>query len=265
MASRMGMLQRHGVAPYGVALLHGGPGAVGSLALVARRMAAWRGVLEPWQSAETVDGTIEETLAALTAWGRPPLTLVGHSWGAWLALLVAAGAPSVVGKVILVGCGPLRAADAADIMARRLARLGQADQQRVHDLWRVLAEAKGPDKGPALARFGALLARADLYCPLESAQAETSSCDERVFTGVWGEASALRQSGELLRRAARVACPVVAVHGRYDPHPWQGVAEPLAACLSSFRLLLLEKCGHTPWLERWAGQEFFRILKEETS
>jgi hypothetical protein len=41
------------------------------------------------------------------------------------------------------------------------------------------------------------------------------------------------------------------------------VEAPLAGRLPYFRMRLLERCGHTPWLERWAREEFFRVLREE--
>jgi pimeloyl-ACP methyl ester carboxylesterase len=73
----------------------------------------------------------------------------------------------------------------------------------------------------------------------------------------------MRQSGELLALAGQIRCPVVAIHGDYDPHPAEGVQEPLSATLGHFRFILLEKCGHTPWMERQARDAFYAILKKE--
>jgi len=56
---------------------------------------------------------------------------------------------------------------------------------------------------------------------------------------------------------------VVALHGDYDPHPAEGVQKPLAATLKNFRFILLEKCGHKPWIERQSRDKFYAILKEE--
>ena len=39
----------------------------------------------------------------------------------------------------------------------------------------------------------------------------------------------MRQKGELLELCKKVQCPVVAIHGDYDPHPSEGVREPLQA------------------------------------
>ena len=44
----------YGKAPYRVAVVHGGPGAAGEMAPVARRLGAACGVLEPLQTAMTM-------------------------------------------------------------------------------------------------------------------------------------------------------------------------------------------------------------------
>ena len=72
----------------------------------------------------------------------------------------------------------------------------------------------------------------------------------------------MRRGGQLLAFAQHITCPVVALHGDYDPHPAEGVRLPLST-LKDFRFILLENCGHTPWLERQAKGNFYRILKKE--
>jgi pimeloyl-ACP methyl ester carboxylesterase len=56
---------------------------------------------------------------------------------------------------------------------------------------------------------------------------------------------------------------VLAIHGDSDPHPAAGVREPLSRTLPDFRFILLEKCGHMPWLERQARDTFYALLREE--
>ena len=64
----------YGDPPYQVALLHGGPGAGGEMAPVARELAGDRGVLEPIQTAN--DGTI-----VILYEGPEPLEKgVWHDW-----------------------------------------------------------------------------------------------------------------------------------------------------------------------------------------
>jgi pimeloyl-ACP methyl ester carboxylesterase len=61
-----------------------------------------------------------------------------------------------------------------------------------------------------------------------------------------------------------VKCPVVAIHGDYDPHPPEGIRLPLSQILQDFRFILLKNCGHKPWIEKMAKERFFEILETET-
>jgi pimeloyl-ACP methyl ester carboxylesterase len=82
---------------------------------------------------------------------------------------------------------------------------------------------------------------------------------------VWQEARKLRSNGQLLKLGERIRCPVVAIHGDYDPHVYEGVKEPLSHLLKDFRFILLEQCGHYPWFERNARDKFYSFLKGEVS
>ena len=93
-------------------------------------------------------------------------------------------------------------------------------------------------------------------------QSSGIECDTKVYQKVWKEAAELRRSGKLLEMGKNIQCPVVAIHGDYDPHPAEGVRVPLSAILKDFRLILLKNCGHKPWIERKARDELFRVLKE---
>jgi pimeloyl-ACP methyl ester carboxylesterase len=73
----------------------------------------------------------------------------------------------------------------------------------------------------------------------------------------------LRRSGKLLEMGKEITVPVVAIHGDYDSHPAEGVEKPLSAILKDFHFILLEKCGHKPWIERQARERFYTILEGE--
>lgn len=115
----------------------------------------------------------------------------------------------------------------------------------------------------SLEKLGRLAAKADTYAPIDDAEETDIRVSAEIYREVWKEASAMRRSGELLRRARMVRCPVVAIHGDSDSSPAAGVAEPLSAALPGFRLIMLAQCGHTPWLERYAKEELYRILLSE--
>jgi pimeloyl-ACP methyl ester carboxylesterase len=114
----------------------------------------------------------------------------------------------------------------------------------------------------AFEKFGKLMTKADSYDPLKVKSVDLQFNPE-IFEKVWKEASELRKNGKLLESVKKLRCPVVAIHGDHDPHPSEGVRKPLSAVLSDFQFLLLDKCGHTPWLEKQAWNKFYEIMKKE--
>ena len=70
------MVRLYGNEPYKVVLVHGGPGVIGSLKGFAKE------------------------LSIRTDKGVEKVTLIGHSWGAWLVALLAEKYPEVVKCII---------------------------------------------------------------------------------------------------------------------------------------------------------------------
>ena len=253
-----------GKPPYKVAVIHGGPGAPGSIAPVARELSLTMGVLEPFQTKASLEGQIEELAGVLKMRADLPAVLVGHSWGAWLAYFVAVRYPVLVKKLILVGSGPFRQEDAENITPDRLNRLSEKERIEIFDLLDIVSGNDAEVRDKAMARLGELWAEADTYDALPpEIDPEPLPVSDEINRKVWAEAEKLRKSGELLKIAKKIKCPVVAIHGGYDPHTASGVKEPLSHVLKDFKFILLKKCGHEPWMERYARDEFFRILREE--
>ena len=255
-------LRKHGNPPFKVALVHGGPGAPGEMAPVAKELSAKCGILEPFQTAKTIDGQIGELQDIVTKRGNPPMILIGWSWGAWLSYLFAVQNPALVKKLVLVASGPFEEKDAQNIMQTRLNRLSEEERAKAFLLINVLEGPAMADKNDALLRLGKLLSKADAYdpIPLESHSLE---CQYDIYQTIWEQATALRRNGKLLEYGKKIQCPVVAIHGDYDPHPAEGTRRPLERIIKDFRFILMENCGHTPWIERMAKETFYEILRKE--
>ncbi len=106
------------------------------------------------------------------------------------------------------------------------------------------------------------MSKADTYSSLPHKE-ELLECRYEIFKGLWGEASELRRSGKLLEPGKKISCQVVALHGDYDPRTFEGIREPLSGILKDFKFILLKNCGHRPWIEREAKEEFYELLKQE--
>ena len=255
-------LRKYGKAPYKIAVIHGGPGAGGEMVPVARELASGWGVLEPLQTAASLEGQIEELKIFLEKNGDLPVTLIGFSWGAWLSFIFAANYPAIVKKLILIGSGGYEEKYAARIRETRLNRLSEEDRAEIKSVIEILNNPAAEDKNMAFARFGTLLSKADAYDPIIN-ESEVIDRSYDIYQRVWKDAAELRRSGKLLELGQHIKCPVIAIHGDYDPHPAQGVQKPLSTILKSFRFILLKNCGHYPWIEREARGKFYEILKEE--
>lgn len=229
------------------------------MAPVARELSAFTGVLEPFQTEVTLDGQVQELSSVIEMEAELPVTLVGFSWGAFLSWMTAARYPSLVRKLILVSSAPFDESYAARITRTRLDRMNAADRKETKELMEQMDDPAVADKDKVLARLGGLLARADAYEPVSYAD-ETVRSQYHIFHGVWDQACELRRRHVLLQMGHAIRCPVIAIHGDYDPHPAQGVEEPLSRTCPDFRFILLQKCGHRPWIERSAADDFYKAL-----
>ena len=254
----------YGPPPYAVILIHGGPGAPGSLAPLANLLKDHVSLLEPFQQAGTIGGQVKEMHDTISRHGKMPVVLVGHSWGAWLGWIFAAEYPQVARKLIMIGAGPFEEKYAENIARLRMQRLSPEEQQTVQELAAGLKNAQGAAKKETFRKLGRLMTKADTYARV-SEDEHTIDYQPETYESIWPEAAALRASGKLAGMAARIRCPVTAIHGDYDPHPAEGVEMPLSASLKDFRMIRLKNCGHYPWNERHAQERFINILKAEIS
>jgi pimeloyl-ACP methyl ester carboxylesterase len=261
----------YGRAPYRIVLVHGGPGARGELAPVAveleNRMAAGggpgAGVVEALQGRHTIEGLVEELDCTIKNSRATKAVLVGYSWGAWLSILYATLHRRSIAGLILVSSGPLLPEYAARITETRLERM----DSRVRDRVSPLLE-KASLSGSELALVGEAMESVDAFCKLPATEDPASSPltgeepDGEAFSRIWPEASALRQNGLFLEACRSIACPIAVIHGDYDVHPSAGVIEPLVRAGKKPTVDLLARCGHKPWEERYAREEFFAVLEK---
>ncbi len=245
-----------------VVLLHGGPGAPGYVAPVARGLAPWCRVLEPLQRGAGAEPlTVDRHVADLDALieqrctDEPP-ALVGHSWGAMLALAYAAAHPDRVRSLALIGCGTF------DVVAReRLhgtldARMGTGIRTRLERL-----PQECPDDDERLARLGRLLLPLYSY-DLRSNELELLACDARAYSESWQDMLRQQETGRFPAAFAAIRAPVLMLHGANDPHPGPLIRASLEPYLPRLRYHEWQSCGHYPWLERAVGDELFAVLRD---
>lgn len=254
-------LRRYGKAPYTVAVIHGGPGARGDMAPVAKELCKTCSVLEPLQTSTSINEQVQELYQILNKHGELPITLIGHSWGAWLGFIFAAKYPFFVKKLIIIGSGPFEEKYVSNIMKTRLSRVSKKERIKLDTMMEEMNNPCIKDKNLIFTKFGELMSKTDSFKPILSNNKVEVQYD--IFKDVWKEAEELRRSGKLLELGKKIRCPVVTIHGNYDPHPFIGIEKPLSQQVKDFQFILLKKCGHYPWLEHYAKDKFYKILKKE--
>jgi len=245
-----------------VVVLHGGPAAPGYMAPVASELADLFRVLEPMQRGSGAEpltvarhvADLHELVEARCGKARP--ALVGHSWGAMLALAYAAAHPGCTAGLVLIGCGTF------DPVAR--ARMRAILEERMDDGLRRRMERlqwEFPDPNERLRVLG------NLTLPLYSYEILSSGlgaevCDALAHRETWEDMVRLQEKGVYPATFAAIDVPVIMLHGAADPHPGQMIQAGLKPYLPQLEYYEWERCGHYPWLERHVGVEFFAVLRD---
>ncbi len=254
--------------PYAV-LLHGGPGAPGEMAPVARRLCDRFRVLEPLQrTSGEVPLTVARHVADLREVLREPLKegpvrLVGFSWGGMLALTYAARHRPDVERVIVIGCGTFDQRARQAYQASLAQRMDEDTLRRIEGIKaQLVGEPDRRRRNELLAQIGSFYARLQSWDPLPAESEEALPCDEKGFEETWKDALALQERGVQPAEFALIQAPVTMIHGDSDPHPGALIHRSLEAFIPEIRYRELPRCGHKPWVEREAREQFYALLDE---
>ncbi|WBW96659.1 alpha/beta hydrolase [Oceanirhabdus sp. W0125-5] len=251
----------YGNKPYNIILLHGGPGAPGSLSSLGKLLSDKFGLIEHLQESDSIEGQIEELKNIYDTHEKEPFTIIGHSWGAWLGYIFAAKYPECVKKLILVGAGPFESKYINEMNDTRENRFTDEDRHIISKQWEVMkSDASIEKKKMAFGIMGTVMSKIDSYEVLGDVKEEITDYKPKAFFKLMEEANVLRKCGELLSMGKNIKCKVIAIHGDYDPHPYKGVDETLSNVVDDFKMILIEKCGHYPWKEVNGREKFLKIM-----
>ncbi|MHC4904960.1 MAG: alpha/beta fold hydrolase [Planctomycetota bacterium] len=243
-----------------VLVLHGGPAAPGYMKPVAETLAEKFRVLEPFQRGSsdvplTVARHVQDLQDVITEYcGDEKPLLVGHSWGAMLALAWAAEHPDTAKAIVLVGCGTFDAA------ARR--QMDSIRQQRMDDTFRQRLEQlplKYPKPDVRLAVLGSMYQQLDSVDLIE-VKNHLHACDAVAHEQTWADIVRLQSEGVYPAALAAIRCPALMLHGDDDPHPGTMIHNSLKPFLPQLEYVSWPHCGHYPWLEKTAQCPFYTTL-----
>jgi pimeloyl-ACP methyl ester carboxylesterase len=178
-----------------------------------------------------------------------------------LSYIFAARYPTLVKKLILVSSGVLEAEDTEQINKTRLSRLSNEQKDKLESVRNKYVDSSSEAKNQAFMELFTLVQQADAYDLLPH-ESDLEVVRPRLYESVWKDMVTLRDSGDLVRFGSKITCPVVAIHGNYDPRSGQAIKESLSSHVKDFRFILLDKCGHYPWYEKQAKDRFYTELRK---
>ena len=256
-------IRLHGKDGPEVVLLHGGPGAPGSVWSLAEALADEFRVLEPLQRrCGDVPLTVRQHVEDLAEVAPPSAPIVGWSWGAMLALSYAAAFPERVTGLVLVGCGTYDVESRDLLEERKRERLGEAEVSEAQEIRRRLEEAGTAEEQDRLfGRLGELATQAQAHDPVEVEEDE-HPFDRRGHEETWADVLYLQETGREPLAFSAIGVPVLMLHGEDDPHPGTHIHSVLQTFVPHVELELLDRCGHEPWKERHARKRFLRLLRK---
>jgi proline iminopeptidase len=202
----------------------------------------------------------------------PSAALLGHSWGAVLALEYALRHPASVSRLILMNPAPASASDVAVLRKSYLAQLG-ADMDRQRAIMAGAAYQEG-DPEAVIARyrihFTHALARPQDYEKLmarmrdafisqgKAGIVKARAVEDRLMADTWNV-----PTYDLLPRLSALRIPTVVIWGDHDFIPLE-ISSHIARAIPDARLITLKDCGHFAYLEcagdvRKVFSDLFRV------
>lgn len=187
--------------------------------------------------------------------------VVGHSWGAYLALLTAVAHPETTAALVYIsGTGTpacWRDRGRAVAKARSAARMTEGAQRR---LTALEARSRTWEEEVEFRRLKWMTDFVEQTPPpreldeMASTPLPINHAVNRALSG-----AELVPSAQLLDACERCDVPALLIHGSHDPRPDVGAVE-LSEHLPDSRLVRIDGAGHLPWVER--PEETTRLIED---
>ncbi len=240
-----------------VVLLHGGPGLSDYLDSLDGELSPGytvyryqqRGLAPSTTSGPfTVEAHADDALAVLRAVAPTGAVIIGHSWGGYLAMhLAALRSPLIVGLVVVDPLGAVGDGGIADMSRLVEARTSADSLARLKDLDRRADAGEGTidDALESLALTWPARFADPANAPAMPPMSLSLECNAETWVSIQDHLEKQTVAGLL----PKVTTPAVFVLGADSPIPPEhGLAS--AALIPGASAVVHEGCGHFPWIER---------------
>ena len=96
------------------------------------------------------------------------------------------------------------------------------------------------------------------YCRAADVEDPVEHFDAKGHAETWDDMVRLQDSGVYPARFVSIRCPVLMLHGTYDPHPGPMIRDGLKPYIPHLEYREFDRCGHSPWIEEHARDALSR-------
>ncbi len=197
--------------------------------------------------------TFVEDLDALRAcWGHETWTIIGHSWGAHLALLYAIQYPERTARLVYMSGTGIDPAWHEEYRWNREAKLPPAERERLRLLKQQQLTATGEELEGIREEEASLLGRTELYDVTrldDVPRYDHFPINYSLNAALNAQNNRIEDTGGLGAKVSQVRAPTLVLDGEGDPRPRWARAQ-LAQLIPNSRHATIARAGHESWVEQ---------------
>jgi proline iminopeptidase len=198
----------------------------------------------------TMTGYLDDLEAIRQAFGFQKVSILGHSWGGFLAMEYAITHPEHVEKLILSNSMPATSEDYALFIQEYMRRTAPLEEE----LTKIHASRGFQEGDPVtLERLHHLIFQTYCYLPENANLLHTRLSSQAAKNGQkiyeYFREALFAKNFNLLPQLEKLNIPTLVIHGNADVIPLV-TAEHIAQTIPHAQFIVIKDCGHFPYVEQ---------------
>jgi len=192
------------------------------------------------------------------AFGYSKITILGHSWGGFLAMEYAIEHPESVQNLILLNSCPASSEEYNLFLQEYMKRLAPFQDE----LNSITESDKFVEGDPAtIEKYFRIIFRTYCYDPIKANYLDLRMSPKAFIDGtkvskIFNQ-NILTKPFSLHEQLKKIQIPTLIIHGDFDVAPYAG-AQKIHESIDNSKYILIKNCGHFPFVE--SPDEFFEAL-----
>ncbi|MFZ4715437.1 MAG: alpha/beta fold hydrolase [Bacteriovoracaceae bacterium] len=277
--AKLKVIERGDTSKIPVILIHGGPGHPGAMWNLAELIPNHYTIEyfqrdiknSPSIGPFTVDAHVSDLHNLIKLYRKPPI-LIGHSWGATLALEYAKKYNGEVLKIIIISPGSMTSQMTKDF-ANNIFKSAKGNENKARKMWEELKNIKDTQEyQKKYKEYFDLIKYA--YCfdcknfmhekmtykPVGIIEDEENLKSVKAINkDYWS----MVEQGKIIEGYSRIKDGVIHLQPEFDVNPTNDLIKHLKSRIENYKLYFIKKAGHFPWLEPESRNIVIEILNEE--